>query len=247
LRITWRERGVAQILLLALRRNIIDVKRTHASDRLGFKSFYRRNLPHIQPTDATLFVTFRLTGSLPQHVLVRIAEERRAIQQKLDAGQLSTARSGSAALARRHFAMLERCLDRATDGPTWLFRPKVAYLVCDALHYRDGRQYRLDAFSIMPNHVHALFAPLSKNGIPISLSSIMHSLKRNSAKHANEVLQRSGSFWEHETFDRYVRDHAEWKRTVTYVLNNPVKAGLVKTWQEWPWNYLRDGETSDAG
>jgi hypothetical protein len=34
-----------------------------------YKPIYRRNLPHIQPLGATLFVTFRLAGSLPKHVL----------------------------------------------------------------------------------------------------------------------------------------------------------------------------------
>ena len=93
------------------------------------------------------------------------------------------------------------------------------------LHYRDGRQYRLDAFSIMPNHVHVLFQPSIRQDIPESLSSIMHSLKRNTAKRANAELCRSGPFWEHETFDYYIRNRGEWKRLVRYVLENPVKAG----------------------
>lgn len=32
----------------------------------------------------------------------------------------------------------------------------------------------------------------------------------------------------------------EWRRIVAYVLNNPVKAGYVKDWAEWKWNYRRD-------
>ena len=222
------------------------MKRTPTSDRLGFKSFYRRNLPHIQPLNATLFVTFRLIGSLPQHVIARMAEERRLLEEKLSSNHLIGSRSRSLQLARRHFAMLESCLDRAGDGPTWLSNQCVAKLVAEALHHRDGKPYRLDVFSIMPNHVHVVFKPSMRQDIPESLSSIMHSLKRNSAKRANEVLGRSGTFWEHETFDRYVRNQGEWKRIVRYVLENPLKAGLVRTWQEWPWNYVRDGEGWDA-
>ena len=219
---------------------------TRPSDRLGFKSFYRRNLPHIQSLDATLFVTFRLADSLPQHVLAYLAEERRLLQQKLNSNQFSTAHSRSINLARRHFAMLEACLDRATEGPTWLSNYAVADLVAEALHYRDAKQYRLDTFSIMPNHVHAVFAPLMKGAVPQSLSSIMHSLKRNTAKRANELLGRSGTSWEHETFDHYIRNQGERKRIVRYVLENPVKAGLVRTWQEWPWNYVRDTDRWNA-
>ncbi len=31
----------------------------------------------------------------------------------------------------------------------------------------------------------------------------------------------------------------EWHRIVAYVLNNPLKAGYVKRWQDWKWNYRR--------
>ena len=41
------------------------MKRTATPNRLGYKSFYRRNLPHIQPLNTALFLTFRLAGSLP--------------------------------------------------------------------------------------------------------------------------------------------------------------------------------------
>lgn len=54
-------------------------------------------------------------------------------------------------LARRYFAMLESCLDKPKTGPTWLSLQPVAKVVGEALHYRDGSDYRLDAYSIMPN------------------------------------------------------------------------------------------------
>ena len=208
----------------------------HTSDRFGYKSSYRRNLPHIQPVSADLFVTFRLTGSLPQSVLESLAEERRwreEIQTRINKPSRPVID-----LARSHFAIIEKCLDNPTMGPKWLARPPVADLVSEALHYRDGRVYRLDAFSIMPNHVHSVFRPLMRNEQPHSLSSIMHSLKRNTAKQANQILGRMGAFWAHESFDHYIRDAAERTRVIKYVLNNPVKAGLAKRWQDWPWNYV---------
>ena len=137
--------------------------------------------------------------------------------------------------------MLESCLDKAATGPTWLADPAIADVVAEALNYRDDRVYRLDAYSIMPNHVHTVFAPLNLEAFPVALSSIMHSLKRNTAKRANQILKRSGAFWEHESFDHYIRNEAEFGRIIKYVLENPVKAGLVKRWQDWPWNYLRFG------
>ena len=217
------------------------MKRSPTLDRLGYKSFYRRNLPHIQPVNSALFVTFRLAGSLPEEVLARMAEERRQIERTFK-GDALRSRPHLGELARRHFAMLESWLDRATIGPTWLADARVANLVAESLHYRDGRTYRLDAYSIMPNHVHSVFAPLAQNDLPKPLASIMHSLKRNTARRANRVLDRSGAFWEHESFDHYIRDRTEGKRIVKYVIENPVKAGLVKSWKDWPWNYYREPE-----
>lgn len=219
------------------------MKETPTSDRLAFRFSYRRNLPHIQPIGASLFVTFRLAGSLPRKILDRLADERRWREEILSRHRVP---SELPELARRHFAVLEKYLDAATTGPKWLRDSRVADLVSAALHYRDGRVYQLDAFSIMPNHVHSVFRPLMRDEHPYSLSSIMHSLKRNTAKQANLLLHRSGSFWAHESFDHYIRDLAELRRIVRYVLRNPVKAGLAGRWQDWPWNYVRTGLLIDA-
>lgn len=215
------------------------MKRTPTQDRLGYKSIYRRNLPHIQPLNTSLFLTFRLAGSLPKEVLVRMAEERRLLQSSFDNFNLKS-EPRSKLLARRHFAMLESWLDKPKFGPTWLADERVASIVSEALQFRDGKTYRLHAYSIMLNHVHVVFAPLAIDNEPRSLSSIMHSVKRNTSRHANQVLHRSGPFWEHESFDHYIRNQTEFNRIIKYVLENPVKAGLVKSWREWPWNYVRD-------
>lgn len=214
------------------------MKRTPTSSRLQYKSFYRRNLPHIQPLNVAFFVTFRLAGSLPARIIAQMRTTREVLERTLGLNS-ENAHLRSRHFARRYFAMLEAALDKAKEGPTWLSERRIACIVAEALHYRDDKLYRLDAFSIMPNHVHTVFVPLTKDNIPVSLSSIMHSLKRNTSKQANRLLQRSGAFWEHETFDHYIRNRAEGLRIVEYVLNNPVKAGLVKQWQDWEWNYVR--------
>jgi hypothetical protein len=45
----------------------------------NYKSSYHRNLPHIQPPGATLFVTFRLAGSLPQSIIEQWQKKRRCV------------------------------------------------------------------------------------------------------------------------------------------------------------------------
>jgi hypothetical protein len=46
-----------------------------------------------------------------------------------------------------------------------------------------------------------------------------------------------GACWQHESYDHLIRSAAELERIIAYTLNNPVKAKLVKDWQDWLWNY----------
>ena len=52
------------------------------------------------------------------------------------------------------------------------------------------------------------------------------------------MLGRSGQFWEHESFDQVIRP-GKFDQTVRYVLNNPVKVGIVDRWEDFQWNYCR--------
>lgn len=209
--------------------------------KLEYQPFYRRHLPHLQPPGATLFITFRLVGSLPSEVLQQLCAETKRVDAILARISSSQERVQRAYLEqRRLFGGWDAELHMTQDGPFWLQEPQVAAMVAESLHYRSDRVYDLDAFCIMPNHVHVVFTPLLKaDGTYHAMSAIMHSLKRYTARQANLMLGRGGDFWQHENYDHVVRDEAEWHRIITYVLNNPVKAGLVKQWDEWPWTYCK--------
>jgi len=158
---------------------------------------------------------------------------------------------------RQWFRKFERTLDSAESGPVWLKDDRVAKAVADSLHYRDGKVYDLDAYCIMSNHVHVVFSPLTiqPSGTDVAnsaentpqtedlcyhpLSDIMQSLKGYTAHRANRLLGRSGAFWQRESYDHVIRDPTEWQRIINYVLNNPVKAGLVDTWEKWQWSYCK--------
>jgi putative transposase len=77
----------------------------------------------------------------------------------------------------------------------------------------------------------------------------MHSLKSYTGHEANKILGRTGSFWQHESYDHWVRDDEELARIVAYINANPVKAGLTKYAHEYPWcsahdRWLHDGDPS---
>ncbi len=91
----------------------------------------------------------------------------------------------------------------------------------------------------MPNHVHVVIE--LKDGH--SLSEIVGNCESFTAKRANSLIGRSWAFWHADYFDRFIRDETHLTRTVEYVENNPVKAGLVATISEWPWSSARFGKT----
>ena len=210
-------------------------------DRLDYQLTYRRNLPHIQPPGATLFLTTHLHGSLPVQAMLRLRQEAQLRLEAIDRRVNSAERHDLiSSVENRYFGRFDDLLDNASQGPVWLSNPVIARMVGETLHNRDGVTYDLIAFCIMPNHLHIILTPLpdGENGY-FSISRIMHVLKGYSARNGNEILGRKGNFWQAESYDHYVRDANELQRIVYYVIANPVKAGLVEDWANWPWTYWK--------
>ncbi len=208
-------------------------------NKFTYKPFYQRRLPHIQPPGATLFITFRLAGSIPMNISRALLEEHERVERELARIVDPVERAKHADVKDRKFlGKWDDALDTASNGPFWLREDNIAELVSKSLHFQDNLHYRLDAFCIMPNHAHLVCTPLEQaDGVYFSMSKIMHSLKRHTGRRANQILRRTGDFWEHENYDHYARDEQELERIINYVLNNPVKAGLVSTPEAWKWSY----------
>jgi putative transposase len=209
--------------------------------------YYRRNLPHYQPANATFFVTFRLAGSLPPDVIAKLKEEYGFLQSKLsDIRNDDRKKKLLADEHRRYFHKFDEFLDKHSTAPTWLSDPRIAHVVAEAIRYRDGNDYDMIAYCIMPNHVHLVFEIVERfdeslsvrDNVPhYKVTDIMGSLKKHTALEANKILCRSGQFWQHESYDHVVRSGKELDGIISYVLNNPVKAKLVSRWEEWKWSY----------
>lgn len=215
---------------------------------LEYQLTYLRHLPHIQPPGATLFVTFRLAGSIPVEAQERLLAEAAAIERRLDkVADVGERKRLAYQEQKRLFGRWDAVLDQAADGPHWLREPEVAQLVQEGLHYRDGKVYDLDTYCIMSNHVHVLFTPLLEGDEQYhALPAIMHSLKGFTARKANLILGREGQFWQHESYDYVVRSEGDRERIRRYILQNPVKAGLAAAWSEWPWSYCKYVMGNDA-
>jgi len=108
-----------------------------------------------------------------------------------------------------------------------------------ACHFWHGNKLNCYAACVMPDHVHLLIQPLpvqeaGKEGVH-SLAEILHSIKSFSAHEVNQVMQRNGSVWMDESFDRLIRSEADLHKTWNYIWNNPRKIGLVGPMEEYPY------------
>ena len=74
----------------------------------------------------------------------------------------------------------------------------------------------------------------------------MKRIKGASAYYCNQYLKKTGeSFWQKDSYDHYVRNEKEWSNILWYILQNSVKAALVKDWKEWNGTYLQPKITSN--
>lgn len=206
---------------------------------LSYREFYRRNLPHVQPSGRIFIVNFRLAGSLPQFVLEQLKADAEQLERTLrtisDPSERFHLKDQE---QRRLFSKWDDALHKSQAGPFWLKDDRIAQIVADCMRYHDGNWFELLAYCIMPNHTHIVLKPFElSEATDYSLTKITYNIKRNSAKQANAALGRTGQFWQHESYDHFIRDDAELERVLQYVVNNPVKAGLVSDWRTWKWTY----------
>lgn len=139
----------------------------------------------------------------------------------------------SAAVYRKK---VERFLDRGY-GQCFLRKAEVAAMVSDSLAFHHGKKYVLISWVVMPNHGHVLLRPPPF----IDLEKVMHSIKSYTAHEANKLLKRTGQFWQHESFDRYIRNQEHKTNVIRYIEQNPVKAKLCVEPSEWKYSSAHRG------
>ncbi|HEY0461755.1 MAG TPA: transposase [Pyrinomonadaceae bacterium] len=179
------------------------------------KGWYSRGyLPHFDGGQIPQFITARLFDALPQNIL-------RRFQIELEHKDIEN-------IEFEIRKQIEKFLDNGY-GSCFLKDKNVGRMVADAILFHADKKYKLIAWVVMPNHIHFLVVP-SEN---VELAEITHSIKSYTAKEANKFLKRTGKFWQAESFDRYVRNYEHYIKTIDYIENNPVKAGLCEDFRDW--------------
>jgi type I restriction enzyme R subunit len=178
----------------------------------------QHRLPHWQQGSVYYFVTWRLADSLPRDKLDRWNDER-AVWIRLHP------QPGDAETESEYHAKFSTAVDKwldAGDGSCVLRDQDLAGIVSDALRHFDGQRYSMDAFVVMPNHVHALFRLLP----PHHLESVVQSWKGFSAREINRRLGKQGRLWQPDYWDRLIRNESHWLKCREYIQENPIKARL---------------------
>ena len=198
----------------------------------------RGYLPHIKHEGASYFVTFRLADSLPAEALAELERELADLR-------FAPATPAAGVQAERHRERRRRfevLLDHGA-GSCRLREATMAQLVENTLRYHHGERYQLEAWVVMPNHVHVLLRPL--NGF--TLSQIVKSWKQFISTHGKRLSEsKADRFWQPEAYDHWVRDEADGARIVRYIERNPVKAGLCANPQDFRWSSAYDAGRSSA-
>ncbi len=194
------------------------------------KGWHQRGyLPHLDVPGLIQALTFRLHDSVPSDLIAAWKEELQWTEDRaaMDAGLWEEQRNE----LRRRIAKFED----AGHGACHLREPEMARLTEDALQYFDGQRYSLQAWCVMPNHVHVLIR--TTEDWPVG--HVIQSWKRHTAREANRLLKTSGAFWAEDYYDRYIRDEDHYLRAVHYIHQNPVKSRLCAAAEDWQWSSAR--------
>ena len=178
----------------------------------------KNRLPHWQQESAVYFVTFRLADSVPSRLLNQWENERKNwLRAHPEPWNFELEQE----YHQRFSGAIERWLD-VGYGACLLRRGECAQIVAAALNHFEGVRVAMISFVVMPNHAHALFVQNPE----WPLEKVIRSWKGFTAREINKLLERSGSLWQRDYFDRLVRDEKHFANCVRYIRRNPKKASL---------------------
>ena len=193
----------------------------HYNSRMVSKHKYWHNrgyIPHFDAPRLIQHVSFHLADSLP----------KQKVKQVLTNVEALPLNEQSLAKIQRWQELLD-----AGHGCCSLRQARCANIVQDCLLFGDDERYRLLAWVVMPNHVHALIE--QKEGWP--LSKVVQGWKGYSSREIHRLdAGAMRPLWQRDYWDRFIRDEGHFRAVKRYIENNPVRAGLVGSAEQWRWS-----------
>jgi putative transposase len=98
----------------------------------------------------------------------------------------------------------------------------------------ERAQVQIWSYCLMPNHVHIILCPQDEDGLWRTFGD----LHRRYTGFINARRRTTGHLWQGR-FGSVAMDEAHFVTALRYVALNPVRAGLVRKAQDWPWSSTR--------
>jgi putative transposase len=103
----------------------------------------------------------------------------------------------------------------------------------------EERYFFSRACTFMPDHIHFLV----RGEMPdVSFLRFMKVLRQRTAVAYRNL--RGECLWQAGYYERVLRPHDDWNAVARYILQNPVRAGLAETEENYPFSYLGHSERS---
>ena len=131
----------------------------------------------------------------------------------------------------------------------WILPQAARAIVLECCRYDNDVRHFLHAVVVMPDHAHVIFTVLinSQKAEFYSLAEVMGRIEGASAQLINRELDRQGRVWQTESFDPVFRCSESVDAKIVYILENPVRAGLVPERTEYQWTWVRRDSANSAG
>ncbi len=121
---------------------------------------------------------------------------------------------------RQELYFVSICCQQRTGEP--LLQDNVPEKVIAAIDYNNQQgKWWVYLAVVMPDHLH--FLVRFPGGLADAVKNWKHWTSRNLKIH-----------WQRDHFEHRLRQEESYQEKAAYVLNNPVRAGLVSRWQDWP-------------
>ncbi len=145
----------------------------------------------------------------------------------------------------RHILLRERCyfVTTTVEGrkPLFLQEKNADILVKVAYKQRLRKRFYLFGFVVMPEHLHLMLVPCGDN----TISFIMQEIKKGSARLINRERKMRRKVWMNEYYESLVRGENDFTKRMEYITNNPVKRGLAKKVEDYPYSSVNSKYETD--
>ncbi|AUB81559.1 REP-associated tyrosine transposase [Candidatus Thiodictyon syntrophicum] len=111
------------------------------------------------------------------------------------------------------------------------------------LTVRRERPFHVDAWVLMPDHLHCIWTlPEGDADYSVRWSQIKRLVTQSAPipglrpRSESRMRRREGNLWQRRFWEHLIRDDQDFERHFDYVHWNPVKHGYTVAARDWPWS-----------